>query len=171
LTQKKNLRLIETGDFVKDESNNELRSVAGGLLVQSKEYPELKYKDLKVVSDKKINEKDFDDISFSYKVNRYVKSNAIVIVKDKVMVGVGTGQTSRVKAVQLAVEKAGKKSKGAVLCSDAFFPFRDGIDEAAKGGIGTIVHPGGSIRDQEVIDAANEHKMVMVFTGIRLFRH
>jgi len=171
LTQKKNIRLIETGSFMKKKQGYEFKSVTGGLLLQTKEYPELKLENLKPVTKRKIEKSDFDDIVFSYKVNKHVKSNSIVLIKNQVMVGIGAGHTSRVKAVQIAVEKAGEKSKDSILNSDAFFPFRDGIDEAAKGKVRAIIQPGGSIRDQEAIDACNEHSIAMAFTGIRLFRH
>ena len=108
---------------------------------------------------------------FAWKVNKHVKSNSIVLAKNNVTVGIGAGQMSRVDAVKLAVMKSEGKSEGSVMSSDAFFPFRDGIDEAAKAGITAIIQPGGSIRDKEVIDAANQYKIAMVFTGIRLFRH
>src|SRR3989338_2863806 len=108
---------------------------------------------------------------FAFKLGKHVKSNAIVFAKNNATVGIGAGQMSRVDAVKIAAAKAGSKAKGAVMSSDAFFPFRDGIDEAAKAGITAIIQPGGSIKDKEVIDAANEHNIAMVFTGIRLFWH
>ena len=104
-------------------------------------------------------------------VCKHVKSNAIVFVKDRAVVGVGAGQMSRIDSVHMAARKAGDRSKGAVLASDAFFPFRDNVDLAAQAGIKAIVQPGGSLRDQESIDACNEHDMAMVFTGVRHFRH
>ena len=108
---------------------------------------------------------------FAWKVNKHVKSNSVVFVKDDVTVGIGAGQMSRVDAVNLAIMKNGNKIKGSVMSSDAFFPFRDGVDQAAKAGVTAIIQPGGSIRDNEVIQAANEHNIAMVFTGIRLFKH
>ncbi len=108
-------------------------------------------------------------LSFAWRVAKHVKSNAIVLIKDERTAGIGAGQMSRVDSVEMAVKKAGEK--GCVLASDAFFPFRDGIDAAAKAGVTAIIQPGGSIRDEEVIAAANEHDMAMVFTGIRHFKH
>jgi phosphoribosylaminoimidazolecarboxamide formyltransferase/IMP cyclohydrolase len=108
---------------------------------------------------------------FAWKVNKHVKSNSIVFAKDKATVGIGAGQMSRVDAVKIATKKAGGRAKGAVMSSDAFFPFRDGIDEAAKAGITAVIQPGGSIRDKEVIEAVNEHNIAMVFSDIRLFYH
>ncbi len=108
---------------------------------------------------------------FAYKVLGHVKSNAIVLAKGERTVGIGSGQMSRVDSVIVAGLKAGEEAEGSVMASDAFFPFRDGIDEAARVGVKAIIQPGGSIRDQEVIDAANEHGMAMVFTGVRVFKH
>ena len=108
---------------------------------------------------------------FAWKVNKHVKSNSIVLAKDEMTVGIGAGQMSRVDAVNLAVIKSEGKSQSCVMSSDAFFPFRDGVDEAAKAGVTAIIQPGGSIRDEEVIQVANENNIAMVFTGIRLFRH
>ena len=127
-------------------------------------------KDLKIVSKRKPNKKEVEDMLFAFKVNKHVKSNSIVFVKNNVTTGIGAGQTSRVDAVKLAAMKS-KNARGSVMSSDAYFPFRDGIDEAAKAGITAIIQPGGSIRDKEVLDAVNVHNMAMVFTGIRQFRH
>jgi phosphoribosylaminoimidazolecarboxamide formyltransferase/IMP cyclohydrolase len=111
------------------------------------------------------------DLKLAWHVVRYVKSNAIVLAKDGMIVGVGAGQMSRVDSVQIALRKAGEKSRGAVLASDAFFPFRDNVDLAAAGGIVAIAQPGGSVRDKESIEACDQHKIAMVFTGVRHFRH
>ena len=130
--------------------------------------------DLKVVSDLKPSQEQLDDFMFAWKVAKFVKSNAIVFAKNGQTIGIGAGQMSRVVSAEIASLKAkeeGLNVKGYCMGSDAFFPFRDGIDKAASSGIKTIIQPGGSVRDQEVIDAANEHKMVMVFTGVRHFRH
>jgi phosphoribosylaminoimidazolecarboxamide formyltransferase/IMP cyclohydrolase len=108
---------------------------------------------------------------FAWRVVKHVKSNAIVFAKGKATVGIGAGQMSRVDSVRIAVWKAGDRAKGAVMASDAFFPFRDGIDEAARAGITAVIQPGGSLRDGEVIEAADEHGIAMVFTGVRHFRH
>jgi len=112
-----------------------------------------------------------ESLKFAWNVVKYVKSNAIVLAKNKQTVGIGLGQTSRVEAVKTAIYKAKEEAKGSVMASDGFFPFRDSIDKAAEAGIIAIIQPGGSIRDKEVIDAANEHGISMVFTGIRCFRH
>ena len=108
---------------------------------------------------------------FAWKVNKHVKSNSVVFVKDDETVGIGAGQMSRVDAVNIAIMKNGDRIKNSVMSSDAFFPFRDGVDHAARAGVTAIAQPGGSIRDKEVIEAANEHNIAMVFTGIRLFKH
>jgi len=175
LKQKKNIRLIKTGE-IKAASGNEIkykdiRKVAGGLLVQDTDLKQVGESELKTVTKKKPSDKEMKDLLFGWKMVKFVKSNAIVLVKDGVTVGVGPGQTSRVGAAEIAVKKAGDKAKGSVLASDAFFPFRDSIDSAAKEGITAIIQPGGSIKDEEVIKAADELGIAMVFTGIRHFRH
>jgi phosphoribosylaminoimidazolecarboxamide formyltransferase/IMP cyclohydrolase len=171
LKQKKNLRILETKGTRKNNKGYDLRWVVNGLLAQSRNFPEIKENDLKVVSNLLPSQEQIRDMLFAFKVNKHVKSNAIVFAKNEATVGIGPGQTSRVDAVRIAAFKSKEKANKAVMASDAFFPFRDGIDEAAKAGIKAVIQPGGSIRDQEVIDAVNEHKMVMVFTGQRLFRH
>ena len=127
--------------------------------------------DLKVVSKVAPTKAQVEGMLFAHRVLGSLKSNAIVLAKGERTVGLGGGQASRVDAVMLAVRKAGEEAKGSVLASDAFFPFRDGIDEAAKGGVAAILQAGGSIRDAEVIDAADEHGMAMAFTGVRVFKH
>ncbi len=188
LKEKKNLRLLETGaiksdgnnvsvelknyKFLSKQKNNyDLKKVKGGILAQTEYKPELNKKNLKVVSKRKPTKEELSALIFAWKVNKHAKSNSIVLVKDDVTVGIGAGQMSRVDAVKLAVMKSEGKSQGSVMSSDAFFPFRDGIDEAARGGITAIIQPGGSLRDKEIIDAANEHNIAMVFTGVRLFKH
>ena len=171
LKQKKNIRLLETGNAEKTDLGYDMKKMVGGMLVQTRNFPELKKEDLKVVSNKIPSEEEINSMLFAFKVNKHVKSNSIVYAKDNVTVGIGAGQMSRVDAVKIATIKSKGKSNGAVMSSDAFFPFRDGIDEAAKAGITAIIQPGGSIRDQEAIDAVNEHQMAMVFTNIRLFKH
>jgi len=172
LRQKKNRRLIKVGDLknraveVKD-----IKKIPGGFLVQDRNIKEITIEDLKVVTDRKPNRKELEELLFSFKVAKYVKSNAIVLTKDKQVVGVGAGQMSRVDSVKIAVMKSKDRSGGSYLASDAFFPFRDGVDEAAKAGVTAIIQPGGSKRDQEVIDAANEHNLAMVFTDVRCFKH
>jgi phosphoribosylaminoimidazolecarboxamide formyltransferase/IMP cyclohydrolase len=129
---------------------------------------------MKVVSERQPTEEELRDLLFSWKVSKFVKSNAIVYGKDGMTIGVGAGQMSRVNSARIAAikaEHAGLTVKGSVMASDAFFPFRDGIDNAAEAGIAAVIQPGGSMRDDEVIAAANEHGMAMVFTGMRHFRH
>ena len=126
---------------------------------------------LKVVTRRKPDPAEMEDLKFAWIVSKHVKSNAIVYVRGGETLGVGAGQMSRVDSARLAAEKAQKPLKGAVMASDAFFPFRDSIDEAAQRGIATVIQPGGSIRDAEVIQAADEHNLAMVFTGIRHFNH
>ena len=171
LKEKKNLRLLETGAIKKQKISYDFKKVRGGILLQNDYYPELNEKNLKFVTKRKPTKEEMQAMIFAWKVNKHVKSNSIVLVKDDVTVGIGAGQMSRVDAVNLAVMKSEGKSEGSVMSSDAFFPFRDGVDEAAKAGITAIIQPGGSIRDKEVVEAANEHNIAMVFTGIRLFRH
>lgn len=171
LKEKKNLRLLETGAVNKQKSRLDLKKVAGGILAQNDYYPEINEKNLKVATKRKPTKKELNDMVFAFKVNKHVKSNSIVLAKGNVTVGIGAGQMSRVDAVKLAVMKSEGKSEGAVMSSDAFFPFRDGVDEAAKAGVTAIIQPGGSVRDEEIIQAANEYNIAMVFTGIRLFRH
>ncbi|CAD7938993.1 unnamed protein product [Amoebophrya sp. A120] len=179
---KKNVRLLAyagttskptttTGTSVKEEL--EYKKIRGGLLVQTRD-EEPQDITLKVVTEKQPSEKDMEDLKFAWKVCQFVKSNAIVYAKDGMTYGVGAGQMSRVFSSKIAVEKAAEAKlelQGAAMASDAFFPFRDGIDTAAKSGVGCIIQPGGSIRDKEVIDAANEHGIAMVFTGCRHFKH
>ena len=171
LKEKKNIRLLETGSIEKTEQGYDMKKMVGGMLVQTRNFPELAKKDLKIVSNRIPSEEEIDSMLFAFKVNKHVKSNSIVFAKDNVTVGIGAGQMSRVDAVKIAAIKSKGASKGAVMSSDAFFPFRDGIDEAAKAGVIAVIQPGGSIRDKEVIDAVNEQGMAMVFTNIRLFKH
>ena len=150
------------------------KRVNGGLLVQSADMGMIASQDVKIVTQRVPTEAEMHDLIFAWKVAKYVKSNAIVYAKNRQTIGVGAGQMSRVNSARIAAikaEHAGLAVKGAVMASDAFFPFRDGIDNAASVGISCIIQPGGSMRDQEVIDAANEHGMAMVFTGMRHFRH
>lgn len=171
LSQKKNIRLLETGDLGKLPVYSDYRRVVGGILVQSAGFPDITKETCKVVTNRKPTEKEWEDMLFSCKINKHVKSNGIIYAKNLTAVGIGPGQTSRVMSAKIASLRAGEKAKGAVMSSDAFFPFRDSIDEAAKAGITAIIQTGGSIRDKEVIDAANENNIAMVFTGVRLFKH
>jgi phosphoribosylaminoimidazolecarboxamide formyltransferase / IMP cyclohydrolase len=170
---KKNVRLMQMPEIetTPDNGQFDLKRIGGGLLVQSRDSLTYIEQQLKVVSDRKPNDREMEDMKFSWIVAKHVKSNAIVYAKDQEILGIGAGQMSRVDSARVAVEKAIKPLKGSVMASDAFFPFRDSIDKAAKHGITAIISPGGSIRDEEVLQAANEHKIAMVFTGIRHFKH
>lgn len=150
------------------------KRVHGGLLVQDQDLGMIDKSSLKVVTQIAPTDSELDDLIFAWKVAKYVKSNAIVYAKNRQTIGVGAGQMSRVNSARIAAikaEHAGLSVEGAVMASDAFFPFRDGIDNAAKAGVKCIIQPGGSMRDDEVIAAANEHGIAMVFTGMRHFRH
>ena len=149
-----------------------MKRVAGGLLVQDADV--LLNAELKTVTNRAPSEKEMDDLLFAWRVAKFVKSNAIVYAKDRMTVGVGAGQMSRINSARIAAikaEHAGLVVPGSVMASDAFFPFRDGIDQAAAAGIQAVIQPGGSMRDDEVIAAANAHGIAMVFTGTRHFRH
>ena len=172
---KKNVRLLESGDWPEERAQGfDYKRVNGGLLVQDRDNGMITKDDLKLVSQRQPSEAELNDLIFAWKVAKFVKSNAIVYAKDRQTVGVGAGQMSRVNSARIAAikaEHAGLEVEGAVMASDAFFPFRDGIDNAAKAGIKAIIQPGGSIRDEEVIAAADEAGIAMVFTGMRHFRH
>jgi len=174
LAEKKNVRVLETGDWDRPTGGFEFKKVSGGLLVQGSDRGQIGAEDLKVVSKKAPTQQQIDDMLFAWTVVKYVKSNAIIFCKDNMTIGVGAGQMSRVYSTKIAAIKAadeGLDVKGSVMASDAFFPFRDGIDAAAETGITAIIQPGGSMRDEEVIQAADEHGLAMVFTGMRHFRH
>jgi phosphoribosylaminoimidazolecarboxamide formyltransferase/IMP cyclohydrolase len=172
LRQKKNRRLIKVGDLRnRDVQIKDIKKIPGGFLVQDRNIREITIKDLKIVTKRKPNKEELEELLFAWKAAKHVKSNAIVLTNEKQTVGIGAGQMSRVDAVLIAVRKLEGRSKGLYLASDAFFPFRDGVDEAAKAGITAIIQPGGSKRDEEVIAAANEHNLAMVFTEVRCFKH
>ncbi|AKD39815.1 bifunctional phosphoribosylaminoimidazolecarboxamide formyltransferase/IMP cyclohydrolase [Pasteurella multocida] len=174
LKEKKNVRVLECGEWSGAQQRLDVKRVNGGLLVQEADLGMVDLADLKVVSKRQPTEQELKDLLFCWKVAKFVKSNAIVYAKDNQTIGIGAGQMSRVYSAKIAGIKAqdeGLDVAGCVMASDAFFPFRDGIDAAAKVGIQCVIHPGGSMRDQEVIDAADEHNMVMVLTGMRHFRH
>jgi phosphoribosylaminoimidazolecarboxamide formyltransferase/IMP cyclohydrolase len=174
LTEKKNIRVLRTGDWEPSSGGFDFKKISGGLLVQGSDFGEISADDLKVVTDKAPTPEQIDDLLFAWTVVKYVKSNAIIFCKDNMTIGVGAGQMSRVYSTKIAAIKAadeGLEVKGSVMASDAFFPFRDGIDAAAETGIAAIIQPGGSMRDDEVIQAADEHGLAMVFTGMRHFRH
>jgi phosphoribosylaminoimidazolecarboxamide formyltransferase/IMP cyclohydrolase len=170
LTTKKNLRVLEMGAAGGEKPPFEPRHVAGGLLLQTPDggVPESGWK---TVSDRAPSVGEQRDLAFAWRVVKHVKSNAIVLASKGRAVGVGAGQMSRVDATKLSIQKAGEAAKGSVLASDAFFPFRDGVDAAAAAGVTAIVQPGGSVRDNETIEAANAHGIAMVFTGVRHFKH
>ncbi|MFH0815209.1 MAG: bifunctional phosphoribosylaminoimidazolecarboxamide formyltransferase/IMP cyclohydrolase [Methanobacteriota archaeon] len=172
LQKKKNLRILETGPFGKyDATEMDMRKVVGGILVQDRNLKRLDMSALKVVSKRQPTPDELVGMEFAYRVVKHVKSNSIVLAKGETAVGIGAGQMSRVDAVELAVKKSRGASAGSVMASDAYFPFPDGIIEAAKGGVTAAIHPGGSIRDQEAIDAADERGMAMAFTNLREFKH
>lgn len=174
LNSKKNVRILACGELGQNQPRLDVKRVNGGLLVQDADLGSISEQNLQVVTQKKPTQSQLEDLLFCWKVAKYVKSNAIVYVKNKQTIGIGAGQMSRVYSAKIAGIKAedeGLSVAGCVMASDAFFPFRDGIDAAAKIGITCVIQPGGSLRDQEVIDAANEHGMAMLFTGMRHFRH
>lgn len=171
LQQKKNLRIVQpTGATLRNLS---VRSIYGGVLVQEldRSQEDMDPSTWRIVSEKQPTPEQLADLAFAWRVARHVKSNAIIFAKDEATVGVGAGQMSRVDSVMVAGHKAGDNAQGAVMASDAFFPFADGIEAAAKYGIAAVVQPGGSMRDDEVIEAVNKMGLVMAFTGTRHFRH
>jgi len=174
LAEKKNVRVLRTGDWEPSSGGFDYKKVSGGLLVQGSDLGKITADDLSVVTAKAPSAAQIEDMLFAWTVVKYVKSNAIIFCKDNMTIGVGAGQMSRVYSTKIAAIKAadeGLDVTGSVMASDAFFPFRDGIDTAAETGIAAIIQPGGSMRDDEVIQAANEHGLAMVFTGMRHFRH
>ena len=172
---KANVRLLACGDLgTPRQPGFDFKRVTGGLLVQERDLGMVDHSELKMVTQRAPTEQELQDLLFAWEVAKFVKSNAIVYAKSGRTIGIGAGQMSRVYSAKIAGIKAADENlevKGSVMASDAFFPFRDGIDAAAKAGITAVIQPGGSMRDQEVIDAANEHGIAMVFTGMRHFRH
>ncbi len=170
---KKNVRLLECGQWPTEPANRyDFKRVNGGLLVQNADL--LLHNELKVVTKREPTEQEMRDLLFTWKIAKFVKSNAIVYGKNNMTIGVGAGQMSRINSARIAgikAEHAGLEVPGSVMASDAFFPFRDGLDAASEVGITAVIQPGGSMRDDEVIAAANEHEIAMVFTGMRHFRH
>ncbi len=169
LTQKRNLRLLEMGEASAPGPAPDIRSVRGGILAQAADRGE--DGEWRAVTDRAPTEAEHADLRFAWRAARHVKSNAIVIVKDGALRGMGTGQPNRLVSVELALRLAADEARGAVLASDAFFPFADGLEMALEGGVTAAVQPGGSVRDDEVIAAANRAGAAMLFTGIRHFRH
>jgi phosphoribosylaminoimidazolecarboxamide formyltransferase/IMP cyclohydrolase len=162
---------INKGFMLSFSEELEFKQISGGMLVQTRDRHQLKREDLKVVSTRLPTEEEIEALLFAWIVCKHTKSNAIVYARANQTVGVGAGQMSRVDSVKIGAMRAQLPIAGSVLASDAFFPFRDGIDEAAKHGITAVIQPGGSVRDDEVITAANEHGLAMVFTGVRHFKH
>lgn len=182
IASKSNLRLLITGGLADNHQKGvTIKSVAGGLLVQNRDDGIICINDLKIVTKRQPTEQELQDLLFAFKVAKHVKSNAIIYAKNGMTVGIGAGQMSRVDSCMIAANKALEASKNlnlteslaknSVVASDAFFPFADGLLEVAKAGVTAVIQPGGSIRDEEVIAAANEHNLAMVFTGMRHFRH
>jgi phosphoribosylaminoimidazolecarboxamide formyltransferase/IMP cyclohydrolase len=175
LSAKKNLRVLKMGAPVADRGSRapdfEIRRISGGALVQDRDAELLDEEKFEIVSDRKPDQSELRALRFAWAICKHVKSNAIVYAAENQLIGVGAGQMSRVDSVRIGAMKAQLPLTSCVLASDAFFPFRDGIDEAAKHGVTAIIQPGGSVRDKEVIEAANEHNMAMVFTAMRHFKH
>ena len=172
LTAKKNIRLLQLDVTARPKTKQyDMKKVPGGMLVQERDTTLFNDEDVKVVTEKKPTAKQLEQLKFAYKVVKHTKSNAIVVANDFAAIGVGPGQTNRIWAAAQAIERAGKKVKGAVLASDAFFPFGDCAELAASAGITAIIQPGGSIRDQESIDVCNKAGIAMIFVGSRHFKH
>ncbi|MGB9790387.1 MAG: bifunctional phosphoribosylaminoimidazolecarboxamide formyltransferase/IMP cyclohydrolase [Thermotoga caldifontis] len=168
LRKKKNLRLLQI-DLNRTAGAWDLRKISGGLLVQTPDV--IEFEELKVVSERQPSEAELKDLIFAWKVVKHVKSNAIVLAKDSATLAIGAGQPNRLWPTEHCIRQAGEKAKGAVLASDAFFPFPDAVELAGKAGVTAIIQPGGSVRDQEVIETAKRYNMAMIFTGVRHFRH
>ncbi|ANF95584.1 bifunctional phosphoribosylaminoimidazolecarboxamide formyltransferase/IMP cyclohydrolase [Paenibacillus bovis] len=174
LTKKKNIRLLKMGEIAASadrKSQHIVTMVEGGMVVQDSDVHSITEADLKVVTDRAPSAEEMKQLLFGWKVVKHVKSNAIVLAADDMTVGVGAGQMNRVGAAKIAIEQAADKAKGAILASDAFFPMGDTVEAAALAGITAIIQPGGSVKDEESIKAANEHGIAMVFTGVRHFKH
>ncbi len=167
--KRKNMRVLEVGKAV--QTDLEIKQVGNSYLLQTRDKLIPDRESWRVVSETKPTEAQWQDLEMAYILAAYTKSNAIVLVKDRQAIGIGAGQQSRVDAVEISAKKAGERAVGSSLSSDAFFPFRDGLDAAAKAGVSAVIQPGGSVRDDELIEAANEHGIAMVFTGERHFRH
>ncbi|MDP4918810.1 MAG: bifunctional phosphoribosylaminoimidazolecarboxamide formyltransferase/IMP cyclohydrolase, partial [Haliea sp.] len=174
IATKNNVRLLACGDWAASTPALDYKRVNGGLLVQDRDLGMVTEGELRIVSKQQPTAQQMQDLLFAWKVAKFVKSNAIVYASNGQTVGVGAGQMSRINSARIAAikaEHAGLAVQGSVMASDAFFPFRDGLDNAGQAGIAAVIQPGGSIRDEEVIAAADEHNMAMVFTGMRHFRH
>jgi phosphoribosylaminoimidazolecarboxamide formyltransferase/IMP cyclohydrolase len=162
---------MQVGRIAAGDTEMAIRFVAGGALVQEADNLPAFHAHWKTVTEAKVSDALWDDIHFAWEMVRHVKSNAIVLGRDTALVGVGAGQMSRVDSVEIAIRKAGERSAGSVMASDAFFPFPDSIHAAADAGVVAIIQPGGSRRDEDAIEACNQHRIPMVFTGVRHFKH
>ncbi|MCF0106110.1 MAG: bifunctional phosphoribosylaminoimidazolecarboxamide formyltransferase/IMP cyclohydrolase [Holdemanella sp.] len=171
LTKKKNIRLMELDTTLSATTSLKYTNVNDGLLVQDMDMHTVKADDLRCVTNRKPTDEEVRQLLFGWNVVKHVKSNAIVLVKDDMTIGVGAGQMNRVGAAEIAIKQAGEKCEGSVLASDAFFPFGDTVEAAIKAGVTAIIQPGGSVRDQESIDICNQYGVTMVFTGVRHFKH
>ena len=171
LSRVENRRILETGSLSDSEPTMQFRNVTGGVLVQEQDVHNIEKDALKVVTKRKPTDDEIESLLFAWKACKHVKSNCILLAQDTQTVGIGAGQMSRVDAAIIAVRKAGEKAKGAVLASDAFFPFPDGVEIAGEAGIRAIIQPGGSVNDAAVIETADAYGMAMVLTGVRHFRH
>lgn len=171
LMTRKNLRILRVGDLKLDMEKTDIKKVAGGILIQTKDMDDLVPEDLETVTKRAPTDEQIADMLFATKIVKHVVSNSVVIAKDMTAVGIGAGQMSRVDSVFIAGKKAGDRAKGAVLSSDAYFPFPDGLEQAIDVGVEAIIQPGGSIRDDEVVAKADEAGIAMVFSGRRYFKH
>ena len=172
LQKKRDLRILELGDSPStSDIGVEVRQVSGGVLIQTPDEVDENPSTWQVVTELEPTQDQMKDLIFAWKAVKHIKSNAIVVAKDQTLLGMGAGQPNRLNSVELSLKAAGSASTGAILASDAFFPFPDGVETAATGGIAVVIQPGGSIRDNEVIEAANRLGLVMLFTGMRHFKH
>lgn len=171
LTRKKNIRLMKLDVTQEVHDRFKYTNVNDGLLVQELDQKQITKEDLRCVTNRKPTDEEIEQLLMAWKVVKHVKSNAIVLFKDNMTVGVGAGQMNRVGSAKIAIEQAGEKAAGSVLSSDAFFPYKDTVEAAAAAGITAIIQPGGSIRDQESVDECNAHNIAMVYTGVRHFKH
>ncbi|MCR0495780.1 bifunctional phosphoribosylaminoimidazolecarboxamide formyltransferase/IMP cyclohydrolase [[Clostridium] innocuum] len=171
LSKKKNIRLMQLDTSLEVNAKYKVTNVNDVLLVQDIDDHKITAEDLRCVTNRKPTEEELEQLLFAWKVVKHVKSNAIVLVKDNMTIGVGAGQMNRVGAAKIAIEQAGEKAKGSIMSSDAFFPMPDTVEEAVKAGVTAIIQPGGSIKDQLSIDVCNEHGIAMVYTGVRHFKH
>lgn len=171
LSKKKNIRLMQLDTSLEPTAKYKVTNVLDGLLVQDMDVHPITEQDLRCVTNRKPTQEEIEQLLFAWKVVKHVKSNAIVLVKENMTIGVGAGQMNRVGAAKIAIEQAGEKAKGSVMASDAFFPMPDTVEEAVKAGVTAIIQPGGSIKDQLSIDVCNEYGIAMVYTGVRHFKH